>query len=454
MNPAVLVVQKNKRRDSGRRLPRGLFLALLIVTSSMVAPFGTGPGAFGAGPPAIDVSGVTLEFLFGTTPLPDVRNNIGANAVLNDVITYPSVAVVDGVTIGADVTVAALSGMIGEDGAGSSITGSGVGEPARLACDALDWKVRNVDRKDSSSPAEDRPLRHAINVCNNLDGFVEFTVRFFVMDGVDKVNQPLRNLRVSFLELNRKQYAWAYNVTSSRIPSGSAITSTVETLGADTITKLQSPDTDNANPIDSAEVFWAEVHTIRYRVGMDRVGKSRGTGIIVVSFAKGDFFPPEPTVPSTNPNSSARAFTAEPAIALTPGFKVGAVACGASVIVNGEGLSSGSLGSLTLSPSGDVLYQTTIQSTSFEQVVAMPTRIPPGSYTLTLSATGRNGEALQLSRAFSVDGACVVTSLGSGTGSSGLAQTGPVGAGVLYGALALLGLGLAIMHVRTRVSRA
>jgi hypothetical protein len=313
--------------------------------------------------------------------------------------------------------------------------------------------VRNVDRKDSATPPEDRPLRHAINVCNDFNGYVEFTVRFYVMDGTNKVDQPLRNLRVSLLELNRKQYAWAYNVTSSRIPSGSAITSTVEVSGADTITKFQSPDTPEASPLDSAEAFWAEAHTIRYRVGMDRVGKSRGSGTIVVSFAEGDFFPPEPTESSPNP-TSGRPLTAEPAIALTPGFMVGQVACGAPVIVNGEGLSPGSLSSLSLSPSGGVLYQTTVQSTSFEKVVAMPTRISPGSYTLTLSATGRTGEALQLSRAFSVDGSCVVTSLGAGTGFSGLAQTGPVGAGILYGGLALLGLGLALVHARTRASRA
>jgi hypothetical protein len=155
--------------------------------------------------------------------------------------------------------------------------------------------------------------------------------------------------------------------------------------------------------------------------------------------------------PSAGESPKAAPSTAAPAIALTPLFSVGDNACGSQIRTNGEGLQSGSARSLVhTSSASTTLDSGTIAGSAFESTVSLPNTLAPGSHTLTLSAVGRDGEALVLRNSFSVDSNCVVQAWGVAAPTPGLANTGPLGAQTWLWGAAIVVAGVLLSTVAVR----
>ena len=347
----------------------------------------------------IDVSG--LSIIFPNTSV------VGAGAETGDSFDYVNVAEVAGTTISAKVTVLEVVNAV----ASSS------------DCPGPDFAVRRVDRLVDSPDSND-PLRTNLRVCADSVGYAEIGIEFLVGGSA----QPLTNLKANFEDVDNRQFLWVYGVDSFRLPNGTLLTvDDVPASGSDPrITKFVGP-TGSADAIEgAAEVTWNQASTIRFRFGIDRAGESSTTGNLVLFFEPAAFesannlSQAEQTQQAPQKKESPR----EPAIALTPLFGLGEVACSNRVVTNGEGLMTGSARSLTLTRVSGALDSGFVSGSAFESTVTMPGTLTPGSYTLTLAATGRDGSALSLSRTFSIDSSCVVSALGSTSGTT-LAQTGP-----------------------------
>jgi len=408
----------------------GVLASFLLVSLSI-------PAQAAAPRTPIDVAGATITF-------PN-EANIGANAALNASVTYPQVAVVGGTTIGATVTVKALENIVAE-------------EVDDAAC--TDLVVRRIDRFVDDQRSND-PLRTNIRVCPTRVGFVELEVNFFVDAIGGPEPQPLRNLKANFDDVDNRQFLWVYGADSFRLPVDTKLTVDQATAG---VTKFLGP-TGSAEPTETAaEVTWNETSTITFRFGRDRTGSSSGgfanvaLSFVAASFesvddSNDDTGPETPAetgaAPTATPDDAARTtpaprVVAEPAIALNPEFSTGDIACGGTVLTNGEGLLRDSSRSLNLSGQG-VLDSGIITGSAFESRIALPAALPAGAHNLTLSATGRDGSLLSLTYRFVVDTNCRVTEASSTAGHQ-LAQTGATGV-VIMAALSASAVGAGIAFV-------
>jgi len=405
------------------KLNKTLVVVLSAVLFVGLAP--SPPAVASNGLDPIDVASVALVF-------PNTQI-VGENAAVGFEAEYPEVATVGGVVIGADIKVKELANIV-EEGSNDC---SGLPTSRR---------VSRVDRFTSSGSND--PVLTRIRVCEDTDGWVELEVNFFTLVGGVKTPQPLENLNANFIEINRAQYVWAYDLDSYRVPTGSLLT--VDEATPD-VTKFFSPAGTTATlTTGSAEVQWTQpTDSVTFRFGMDRTVAPENTtraANLVFEFARGTFFPDEPT--TSSPEARKNTVVDQPAIALTPSLRVGEVACGREVVANGEGLKAGSPYSLSLD-SSLVLSSGTVKSSAFETLATLPLSLSTGSHMLTLSAVGEDGGTLTLQRAFSVDTDCVVVSLDAGAGSR-LAATGPSNTGAVFlGGLMVLTLGLGLIISRS-----
>lgn len=158
--------------------------------------------------------------------------------------------------------------------------------------------------------------------------------------------------------------------------------------------------------------------------------------------------------------SSTTVPAAVSAIHLEPGFRIGMRVVDIRVLAEGQGLLPGAPYSLILRSTPQTLAGGEVSSSGrFSRVAPLPSEIPAGQHTVTLTAVGSAGETLMLMASFTVDDSGVITSLSPATPTDGarLATTGPEGKviaqGMLAGGMAMLA-GMILLAVRRGLAQA
>lgn len=162
-------------------------------------------------------------------------------------------------------------------------------------------------------------------------------------------------------------------------------------------------------------------------------------------------------VPSEVPSGVAPRTLLAPAIHLDVQSDVGDVVAGSRVLIEGEGLKSGSNYSLVVRSTPMTLQSGTVPSSGrFSQFVTIPGGIAPGEHTITLSAVGAGGEVLVLRQPFVVgpDGTFVSFGPVASSDVATLAATGVSeerGLGMSGAAFIAMTLGVMLLALRRRL---
>jgi len=133
--------------------------------------------------------------------------------------------------------------------------------------------------------------------------------------------------------------------------------------------------------------------------------------------------------------------------------KVGDHCSAVTVLQYGEGLGSRSTTTLTVASTGATLVSGQASKLgNYTSRTPLPSTLTAGTYTLAMTSFAPDGQALSLTRTFSVDANCQLTAIGQ---TAGLAHTGvsPSTAALALGAsLLLVGAGAGLMFTRRRLA--
>lgn len=368
-----------------------------------------------------------------------------------DALRYQNVANIGGQRIDALVTLVSISGM-------DSQTFSSGPSPA-VALDRLD----KCDVDSDSGLVE-------VNFDSDtpLPGDANFVLKFDFFEGATATAATLTNLKMNVEDIDSNQYLEVDNFTSSRLASGRGATDLQEysngqsievghtspvvlstTASARRFHALgSSSGSDPAAERDKhvAEISYASTSSITLKLGV----YESGSGSFDLDF-RGFTFESD-----SQAETSSSAPANNPATHLDLQARLAQPAANTSVLMEGEGLRPGSSYSLTLrEPTRVIKSGSTNSGGRFSHFVNLPADIRPGSYTITLSAIGKNGESLILTQSFTVGADGTFTKIGKAvpTVAGGLATTGPTDALVLGGgavAALLTIVGASLLFARRR----
>ena len=377
------------------------------------------PGPAVAQPESIDMTGVALDFLN-----PD--GNVGPDATVGSQHEWKNVQTVAGTRIDARITINEIEDLVRDDG---DITD----------CNNQDLRIARLDRNITPK----RLLYTRIEVCPD-GGFVEFTLDFFATNVVGQANFAttpvvLRNLKVNFTDVDLSEFIWLYGARSYRQTELSTVTVT-----ADESKLVFTGQSGNLSEDDSLTKGQVEAtlgdsssHTMRF--GRSRSGTGSGPSVSdffgdfsgvdenpgIVGFRLLDEVPVASLLPPDESQSAPAALP--PAIHKDLRAKPGSQAAGAPVLIEGQGLPAGSVYTLTLTSTPQVVSSGIANGQGlFSQLVSLPGGIPPGVHSLTLAAQGPDGTTLTLTTQITVasDGTIVSLVFGDNEQQRFLAATG------------------------------
>jgi hypothetical protein len=421
-------ITSSKQRVS----PRLLLIALLVAV--LTVPVLGVESASAQTPSSIDMTGRGLDF---NNPTP--TTSIGSNSAVGFSHEYKNVLTVDGTRIDARATIVDIQNLVH-----FSPT-----ETALARCLDEQFRVTLFDRREELN-APLAWIYTQISVCPG-GGYMEFTLDFFgtTVGDPNFATNPLtlRNLRVNFTDVDNNEFIWVYGAKSYRKTQASTVTVTPE-AGRLVFTGA-SPDLTGNDSLTKGQVeaTFEDGATQKIRLGRSR---TLNTTSVTLSNFFSDFSaatenadiglvfldevalttPEEPQTDGggdTRDNTTSAASSVTPAIHKDVNALPGDPVAGTSVLIEGQGLPAGSTYTLLLSSPANLISSGTVgRSGSFSSVLVLPSGIPPGTHTLTLSVSGPNGFSLSLITRFVVNLDGTFASLVSGVGpeSASLAATG------------------------------
>lgn len=353
----------------------------------------------------------------------------------NDSLRYKNVANIGGQAIDAVVTLVSVTGM-------QTQTFSSTPHPT----------LRRLDKCDID--ADTRLVEIGFTSVSARPNDSNFVLRFdFFLSGSTNT-ATLTNLKMNVEDIDNNQYLEVDNFTSARLAPGRAASDlqeysngqSIQVGGGSSVTLSTTAtarrfhalgSSDGSDPVAErdkhvAEITYASTNSITLKLGVFE----SGGGSFDLDF-RGFSFQSDTQTPTSSSEGSP-----EPATHLDLKARTGQPGAGTPVLMEGEGLLPGSAYSLVLREPARVIRSGTANTGGrFSHLEALPADLKPGSYTITLSAIGKNGESLVLTQSFRIGSNGSFTQIGTPvpTVKGGLAQTGPNPA-LILGGLSLAGI--------------
>jgi hypothetical protein len=346
-----------------------------------------------------------------------------------DTFRYQNVANIGGQRIDARVTLVSITGM-----------------QTRVFTSSTEAALDRLDKCDIDSKT--RLVEVNFDSVSARPGDANFVLKFDFFEGATATAATLTNLKMNVEDIDSNQYLEVDNFTSTRLAPGRSATDLQEYSNTQSIeVGHTSPVTlsttatarrfhalgssSSSDPVAEkdkhvAEITYASTNSITLKLGV----YESGGGSFDIDFRGFSFESDSQTQPSASDSSP------NPATHLDLQARVGQAGASTPVLMEGEGLRPGSAYSLTLREPSRVIQSGNANTGGrFSHLVNLPSDLKPGSYTITLSAIGKNGESLVLTQSFRIAADGRFSQIGAAvpTVKGGLAQTGARSSVVLGG---------------------